>query len=398
MNHDQENKQLEPMAPNDASASSAVADASVIMQGEEDQIGTQPAPPCAACGQDCPNAPDAASESSQAPEAPPVEVIGVRFRKNGKVYYFAPNKMQFEKDEGAIVDTARGIEYSTVAIANRKVSAKEIVAPLRPVVRHATKDDEARHRQNLEKENEAYNVCLEKIEEMRLEMKLVDVEYTFDNSKLLFYFTADGRIDFRDLVKHLASVFRTRIELRQIGIRDEAKMRGGLGICGRPVCCNTFLSDFAQVSIKMAKEQNLSLNSSKISGTCGRLMCCLRYEYDTYVEEIAKTPKVDSVVETPDGDGFVVETNPLVGQCRVKLLSAPDAAPKAYKREDLTFKGIFRKDLPTPPRPAKDDKNDKSDSSDHAKRVQRKGKRPAPTSPVAAATASQSGDKPKQSE
>jgi cell fate regulator YaaT (PSP1 superfamily) len=208
---------------------------------------------------------------------------------------------------------------------------------------------------------------------MHLEMKLVDVEYTFDNTKLLFYFTADGRVDFRDLVKHLASVFRTRIELRQIGIRDEAKMRGGLGICGRPFCCNTFLSDFAQVSIKMAKEQNLSLNSSKISGTCGRLMCCLRYEHEAYQAEIAVTPKVDAVVETPEGDGFVTETNLLTGKCRVKMLAAPDAAPKTFHRDELKFKGMYKKDLG--PIGQKNQKEEKPESEPRSKRG---GKRPRP--------------------
>lgn len=304
-----------------------------------------------------------------------VEVVGVRFRQSGKVYYFAPGNLHPEKGCGVIVETARGLEYGTVTASNRMVSAKEIVPPLRPVVRIAGKEDIARHQANLEKETEAFNLCLEKIEELHLEMKLVDVEYAFDNSKLLFYFTAEGRIDFRDLVKHLASFFRTRIELRQIGIRDEAKMRGGLGICGRPFCCSTFLNDFVQVSIKMAKEQNLSLNSSKISGTCGRLMCCLRYEYDAYVEEIAKTPKVDAVVTTPDGDGYITEISPLVGICRVKLLSAPDAVQKYYHRDDLTFKGIYRKDLaPHVLNPQKEEKAEEPSRGKHASR--RSSRRP----------------------
>ncbi len=333
-------------------------------------------PPCA---ENCPHMAEGEEQPAQAQEDEeaknaPVEVVGIRFRQSGKVYYFAPGDIKLNKGDGAIVETQRGQEYGTVAVANRTVTAREIVQPLRSVVRPATEEDTAHHLANLEQEDQAYNVCLEKIESLRLEMKLVDVEYTFDNSKLLFYFTADGRIDFRDLVKYLASVFRTRIELRQIGIRDEAKMRGGLGICGRPFCCGTFLSDFAQVSIKMAKEQNLSLNSSKISGTCGRLMCCLRYEYDTYVEEIAKTPKVDMVVTTPDGDGYVMETSPLAGMCRVKLLTPPDAAPKYFHRDDLTFKGIYRKDLgpiAPPPRPSKEEKGE----HDKNKRSLRRGKR-----------------------
>jgi len=325
------------------------------------------------CGECCSEQSCTASDAAPHPD---VEVVGVRFRPGGKVYYFAPGDLKLSKGDGAVVETARGIEYGSVTTANRMVCAKEIVPPLRTVLRKATKEDTARHNANLEKENEAYNVCLEKIEDLRLEMKLVDVEYTFDNSKLLFYFTADGRVDFRDLVKYLASVFRTRIELRQIGIRDEAKMRGGLGICGRPFCCGTFLSDFAQVSIKMAKEQNLSLNSSKISGTCGRLMCCLRYEYDTYVEELARTPKIDSVVTTPDGDGYITEISPLTGICRVKLLATPDAAPQYYHRDNLTFKGIFRKDLPAPPRPAKEEKSESENGNKRSRRALRRSDRP----------------------
>ena len=244
--------------------------------------------------------------------------------------------MILERDAHVIVDTARGIEYGIVSMANRFVSAEEVVLPLRKAIRSATEEDERKHERNLERETEAYNLCLSKIEEHRLDMKLVDVEYTFDNTKLLFYFTAEGRVDFRELVKDLASVFRTRIELRQIGIRDEAKLMGGLG-----VCCASFLSDFVQVSIKMAKEQNLSLNSSKISGACGRLMCCLRYEYDAYTEEIAKTPKVDTIVDTPDGEGIVVEVSPLAGLCKVSLTKNP-ASVQLYHRDDLKIKGYAK--------------------------------------------------------
>ncbi len=287
------------------------------------------------------------------------EVVGVRFKQNGKVYYFDPNGMTFAKDAHVIVDTARGVEFGYVSIPNRTVSSNEVVLPLRKAVRFATDDDEKRHDANVEMETEAYNLCLSKIEEHRLDMKLVDVEYTFDNTKLLFYFTSEGRVDFRDLVKDLASVFRTRIELRQIGIRDEAKLMGGLGVCGRPFCCASFLPDFVQVSIKMAKEQNLSLNSAKISGACGRLMCCLKYEYDTYLEEAAITPKPDAIVDTPDGEGVVIDSTPLTGICKVALNKTPNSA-RVYKRDDLTVKGYAKNkrrendtsdgDAPNPPK------------------------------------------------
>lgn len=263
-----------------------------------------------------------------------VDIVGVRFKENGKIYYFAP--MDYVCPEGldVIVETARGIEFGTISIANKKERPEALVAPLRPVVRIATPTDIERHNENVRKEAEAFKLCEEKIAQHGLEMKLIDAEYTFDNSKLTFYFCADGRIDFRELVKSLASVFRTRIELRQIGIRDEAKMLGGLGICGRPFCCSTFLYDFNQVSIRMAKEQNLSLNSAKISGTCGRLMCCLRYEHDTYEYEIARTPTVDSTVKTPDGIGTVIESRPLSGNIKVKL-NGKEEAPKIYHRDDV---------------------------------------------------------------
>ncbi len=265
------------------------------------------------------------------------EVVGVRFKHNGKIYYFDPLGFKLEKNSYVIVDTARGVEFGTVIIPNRTVSAKEVVLPLRKVLREATEEDKNHRRMNEDRETEAYNFCLSKIEEHHLEMKLVDVEYTFDNTKLIFYFTAEGRVDFRDLVKDLAAIFKTRIELRQIGIRDEAKLLGGLGACGRPFCCASFLPDFVQVSIKMAKEQNLSLNSSKISGACGRLMCCLRYEHDTYAEENSQTPKVDTVVDTPDGEGIIVETTPLTGKCKVCLSKNPSSL-RTYHRDDLVIK------------------------------------------------------------
>lgn len=264
-----------------------------------------------------------------------VEVIGVRFKKVGKVYYFAPEGIQAKKGDCAIVDTARGPEYGEVFIANKHVGMSEIVPPLRAVIRIATPQDTVHNEENNKKEKEAFAICLEQIAKHELDMKLVDAQYTFDNSKLLFYFTSAGRVDFRELVKDLASVFKTRIELRQIGIRDEAKLIGGLGACGRPLCCATFLSDFAQVSIKMAKEQGLFLNSSKISGTCGRLMCCLRYEQDTYEYEIARTPSVDSTVKTPDGIGIVTESHPLSGMLKVKIGSNDEQTVKIFHRDNV---------------------------------------------------------------
>ena len=264
-----------------------------------------------------------------------VEVVGVKFKETGKVYYFDPSGHTVSEGEHVIVETARGIEFGDVVIANRMVDERDTVQPLRTIMRIATAEDCAIREANAKKEKEAFGICQQKIKDHNLEMKLVDVEYTFDNSKLLFYFTADGRVDFRELVKDLASVFRTRIELRQIGIRDEAKMMGGLGVCGRPFCCSTFLSDFVQVSIKMAKEQSLSLNSAKISGACGRLMCCLRYEHDTYEYEIKRTPPVDTLVRTVDGVGTVTEISPLQGTIKVRLAATPEVQPKSYKREDV---------------------------------------------------------------
>jgi len=272
-----------------------------------------------------------------------VEVIGVRFRQTGKIYYFDPNGLKVDQGENVIVETARGLEYGQTVAANKFVPNTEIVPPLRKVIRKATRADDIHHEENSKKEKEAFDICLQKIEKHNLEMKLIEVEYTFDNNKLLFYFSAEGRVDFRELVKDLASVFKTRIELRQIGIRDEAKMMGGLGVCGRPFCCKTFLNDFAQVSIKMAKEQNLSLNSAKISGTCGRLMCCLRYESEVYEEELKRTPKIDSIVETPDGEGVVTEVLPLAGLVKVRMNANPDQAPKTFQRDLLKVKGYLRR-------------------------------------------------------
>ena len=270
------------------------------------------------------------------PDGKAVEVIGVRFRGAGKVYFFAPGNERFRIGEAAIVDTARGAEYGEVVMLNRRMAEKDIVQPLRSVLRRATEEDTAHNAQNRAKEAQALKICAEKIAAHKLDMNLVDAQYTFDNSKLLFYFTAEGRVDFRDLVRDLAGMFRTRIELRQIGIRDESRLIGGLGMCGRPFCCTTFLSDFGQVSVKMAKEQGLSINTSKISGCCGRLMCCLRYEQESYAAELALTPKKDTRVTTPEGPGTVVEAAPLSGMVKVRLDSAPDVAPTAYHRDTLT--------------------------------------------------------------
>ena len=272
-----------------------------------------------------------------------VEIIGVRFRSVGKVYYFDPGDKTVPAGSFAVVETARGPEFGEVVMGNTKIAKSRTVSPLRPLLRVATKEDIAHNEENRKKEQEALEVCREKIAKHELEMKLIDVQYAFDNSKLLFYFSSEGRVDFRELVKDLASTFRTRIELRQIGIRDEAKLLGGIGACGRLLCCSSFLPDFAQVSIKMAKEQNLSLNSTKISGVCGRLMCCLRYESDTYAEEIRKTPPVDATVQTPDGVGRVVSSTPLAGKIRVLLNDTQDAPPKEYHRDDVTILSLEKK-------------------------------------------------------
>ena len=295
---------------------------------------------------------------SPAPEEPTpitenakkVEIVGVRFRSAGKTYYFDPHGIKAQKGECVIVETTRGPEFGDVCIGNTMINASDTVSPLRPLIRLATPADIARNAENREKEKEALAICQQKIRAHGLEMKLIDVQYAFDGSKILFYFSAEGRVDFRELVKDLASVFRTRIELRQIGIRDEAKMLGGIGACGRALCCSTFLPDFAQVSIKMAKDQSLSLNSAKISGVCGRLMCCLRYENEVYVEEIRKTPSNDTLVRTEDGVGVVIGSNPLAGTVRVLLKDSPDTAPNQYHRDSVTVLGKEK-------RGASDDKN-----------------------------------------
>ena len=263
------------------------------------------------------------------------EIIGVRFKNVGKIYYFDPDGKQINNGQQVIVETARGVECGEVALPNRIGDDSEIVSPLKKVIRIATAEDLQKITENKKKEQEALEICQQKINEHKLDMKLVDVEYTFDNNKILFYFTADGRVDFRELVKDLASIFRTRIELRQIGVRDESKMLGGLGICGRPFCCSTFLGEFQPVSIKMAKEQSLSLNPTKISGTCGRLMCCLKYEQDVYEQLLKITPKVGAIVNSPDGKGQVIDSNLLSGMIKVRLDKNPDAGPRIYNKKEL---------------------------------------------------------------
>ena len=257
------------------------------------------------------------------------EIIGVRFKSGGKQYYFDPKGIQVEPGQGVIVETAKGIEYGECLKGNTMVEDEAVVAPLRPMLRVATEEDERTVARNREKEERAFHICQEKIAEHKLDMKLVEVEYNFEGNKILFFFTSEGRVDFRALVKDLAGIFHTRIELRQIGVRDEAKMLGGLGICGKPFCCATFLDEFQPVSIKMAKSQNLSLNPTKISGTCGRLMCCLKYEQDAYEDAVKRMPKPESFVETPDGVGNVCQVNLLREQVKVRLDDAPET-PKCY--------------------------------------------------------------------
>ena len=264
-----------------------------------------------------------------------IEIVGVRFKDGGKNYYFSPNGAELDVGTKVIVETARGIEAGVVTIANREVPDEKVVLPLKSVIRVATKEDLKKIAENKKKEKSAFNICLEKIAANKLDMKLVDVEYTFDGSKILFYFTAEGRVDFRELVKDLAAVFHTRIELRQIGVRDEAKLLGGLGICGRPFCCKTFLGEFQSVSIKMAKEQGLSLNPTKISGTCGRLMCCLNYEQEAYECLLKTTPKVGASVMTSQGKGTVAEVNLLTGMLKVHLDRAAEGVCETYNKKDV---------------------------------------------------------------
>lgn len=273
------------------------------------------------------------------------KIIGVRFRKTGKIYYFAPEDLPIEKGQHVIVETARGVEYGLVVLGIRDVEDEKITQPLKSVIRIATEEDDAIEGENKEKEKKAFEVCFEKIGKHGLDMKLIDAEYTFDNNKLLFYFTADGRIDFRELVKDLASVFKTRIELRQIGVRDETKVVGGYSICGRPLCCNTYLTEFIPVSIKMAKEQNLSLNPTKISGVCGRLMCCLKNEEETYEELNSRLPMVGDFVSTADGlKGEVASVSVLRQLVKVIVQVNDEKEIREYKVDDLKFKRRHRKE------------------------------------------------------
>ena len=252
------------------------------------------------------------------------KVIGVKFKENGKSYYFNPKDFDIKENDNVIVETVRGLEFGKVVFAGKEINEEELATPLKDVVRVATKADVDKHETNLQKAKEAIGICEEKVKKHKLDMKLIDAEYTFDNSKIIFYFSAEGRIDFRELVKDLATIFRTRIELRQIGVRDEAKLLGGLGHCGREFCCHKFLCDFQPVSIKMAKDQGLSLNPTKISGACGRLMCCLSYEQQAYEEKIKRVPKVGAIVSTPLGEGTVMNVNILKEKVQVKLTGQND--------------------------------------------------------------------------
>ncbi|EEH96383.1 stage 0 sporulation family protein [Clostridium tertium] len=264
-----------------------------------------------------------------------IKVVGVRFKKAGKIYYFDPSDLNVKKGDFVVVETARGIEFGECVIGIKEIPETDIVAPLKSVIRIAEEEDINKHKDNKVKEKDALEICLKKIEEHGLNMKLIDVEYTFDNNKVIFYFTADGRVDFRELVKDLATIFKTRIELRQIGVRDEAKMLGGLGPCGRPLCCSTFLGDFASVSIKMAKEQNLSLNPTKISGICGRLMCCLNYEQSTYEDIRKRLPRAGSIVSMGDTTGEVVSNSTVKESVKVKYRRGDEEVVEEFKIDDI---------------------------------------------------------------
>ena len=290
-----------------------------------------------------------------------ITIIGVRFRNVGKVYYFSPRELDICVGDHVIVETARGVEYGFVVLGPKEVDDSKVIQPLKEVIRIATPEDRAVETRNKEKEKEAFKTCQEKIRKHKLDMKLIDAEYTFDNNKVLFYFTADGRIDFRELVKDLASVFKTRIELRQIGVRDETKILGGIGICGRPLCCHTYLSEFAPVSIKMAKEQNLSLNPTKISGVCGRLMCCLKNEQETYEYLNRKLPGVGDIVTLPDGmKGEVSGVNVLRQLVKVLVDVNDEKEMREYPVEELKFKPKHKKEK------GKEKKKDRNSSGEQA--------------------------------
>lgn len=264
-----------------------------------------------------------------------IKVVGVRFKNTGKMYYFNPNELEIQKGMNVIVETARGIEFAQAVSEIREIEEDEAILPLKDVIRIATEEDVETHNSNIEKEKAAFDICIEKIAKHELQMKLIDVEYTFDGNKVLFYFVADTRIDFRELVKDLASVFKTRIELRQVGVRDQAKAVGGLGICGRVICCASATGEFQPVSIKMAKEQSLSLSPTKISGTCGRLMCCLKYEQEAYEDAINRLPGLGSIVETPEGQGIITDVNLLRETVKVKLDKETETELLVYKADEI---------------------------------------------------------------
>ncbi|MEJ8553934.1 PSP1 domain-containing protein [Tepidibacter sp. Z1-5] len=265
-----------------------------------------------------------------------IKVVGIRFKKAGKIYYFNPLEFDVKKDMNVIVETARGLEYGNIIVGPKEVSEEEIVAPLKPIVRISTEEDTNIYNENKQKAKQAFDICVEKIKEYELDMYLIDSEYTFDRNKLIFYFTAEGRVDFRDLVKGLAAIFKTRIELRQIGVRDEAKTIGGLGPCGKPLCCSTWLGDFQPVSIKMAKDQDLSLNPSKISGICGRLFCCLKYEHNTYSKILERMPSVGTIVMTPDGKGKITYTNTLAEKVKVEIDKGKKSESHVYEIHEIS--------------------------------------------------------------
>lgn len=269
-----------------------------------------------------------------------INIVGVRFKNAGKIYYFDPVDFEIEEDMDVVVETARGLEYGTIVVGKKEIDEESLVSPLKPIIRIATEEDTKIYKENKEKAKETFELCLEKIKEHNLTMYLIDCEYTFDRNKLIFYFTAEGRIDFRELVKDLAAIFKTRIELRQIGVRDEAKSIGGLGTCGRKLCCSSWLGDFQPVSIKMAKDQSLSLNPTKISGICGRLFCCLKYEHDVYVEAIEKMPVVGSIVKVDNQKGKVIEINPLLEQMKIEF---NDKTIKTCLREEVKVLHVPKK-------------------------------------------------------
>ena len=289
-----------------------------------------------------------------------INIVGVRFKNAGKIYYFDPVDFEIEENMDVVVETARGLEYGTIVVGKKEIDEESLVSPLKPIIRIATEEDTKIYKENKEKAKETFDLCLEKIKEHNLTMYLIDCEYTFDRNKLIFYFTAEGRIDFRELVKDLAAIFKTRIELRQIGVRDEAKSIGGLGPCGRSLCCSSWLGDFQPVSIKMAKDQSLSLNPTKISGICGRLFCCLKYEHDAYVEAIEKVPPVGAIVKVDGNKGKVIETNPLLEQAKIefndktikicmkdeiKVLQAPKKCDGCCGKKDLDIDSATLREL-----------------------------------------------------